>query len=157
MTKQHEFPSRVVWTGNAGSGTSSYRSYERTWDMALEGKETLHCSNDPLLGGDPTKYNPEDLLISALSSCHMLWYLHLCSQAGIVVLAYEDNPVGIGASEPDGSGQFKEAILRPAITISVQSDPDKAVALHEEIHKYCFIARSVNFPVRYEPEIIVAD
>ena len=83
MAFKHDFPSRVVWTGNRGSGTSAYEDYDRTWDMAVEGKEVLHCSNDPLLGGDPSKYNPEDMLIAALSSCHMLWYLHLCSKAGV--------------------------------------------------------------------------
>ena len=150
MAKQHEFPSRVVWTGNRGTGTTAYKAYDRTWDMALEGKETLSCSNDPMLGGDPSKYNPEDMLITALSSCHMLWYLHLCSTAGVTVTAYEDNPVGIGESEPDGTGRFLEAILRPKITITADSDAEKAHSIHNEIHKHCFIARSVNFPVRYE-------
>lgn len=154
MAKQHDFPSKIVWTGNQGTGTSAYRAYERTWDLAVEGKETVHCSNDPLLGGDPSKYNPEDLLISALASCHMLWYLHLCSTAGVTVTAYEDNPVGIGESEPSGKGRFLEAILKPKITITSDSDAEKAVALHDEIHNYCFIARSVNFPVKFEVEIV---
>lgn len=154
MAKIHEFPTRVIWTGNRGTGTSAYKAYDRTWDMALDGKETVHCSNDPLLGGDPTKYNPEDMLIAALSSCHMLWYLHLCSEADITVLAYEDNPIGIGESETSGKGKFIEAILHPKITITKDSDADKAIALHDEIHNYCFIARSVNFPVRYVVEIL---
>ena len=153
MAFKHDFPSRVVWTGNRGSGTSAYEDYDRTWDMAVEGKEVLHCSNDPLLGGDPSKYNPEDMLIAALSSCHMLWYLHLCSKAGVTVTSYEDVPVGIGESEPSGKGKFVEAVLNPKITITADSDAEKAVSLHDEIHKYCFIARSVNFPVSYKPEI----
>ncbi|MDJ0612048.1 MAG: OsmC family protein [Rhizobiaceae bacterium] len=154
MAKKHDFPSRIVWTGNRGTGTSAYRDYDRTWDMALEGKVVLSCSNDPLLGGDPSKYNPEDMMIASIASCHMLWYLHLCSQAGVTVVAYEDNPIGIGESEPDGTGRFLEAILKPKITITAESDPEKALSLHDEIHKYCFIARSINFPVRYEPEIV---
>ncbi len=152
MAINHEFPARVIWTGNQGTGTSAYKAYERTWDLALEGKPVVHCSNDPMLGGDPSKYNPEDMLIAALASCHMLWYLHLCSNAGIVVTAYEDNPVGVGESEPSGKGKFVEAILRPKIIIS-EGDEDKALAIHDEIDNYCFIARSVNFPVRYEVEI----
>ena len=152
MPINHDFPARVIWTGNKGTGTSAYKAYDRTWDLAIDGKAVVHCSNDPMLGGDPSKYNPEDMLIAALSSCHMLWYLHLCSQAGIVVTAYEDNPVGIGESEPSGKGRFVEAILRPKITISA-GDPGKATELHDEIHNYCFIARSVNFPVRFEVEI----
>jgi len=155
LTKEHSFPARVVWTGNKGTGTSAYRAYERTWDLAVEGKNAVHCSNDPMLGGDPAKYNPEDMLIGALSSCHMLWYLHLCCRAGVTVLAYEDNAVGIGESEPSGKGRFLEAVLKPRITITADSDADKARAIHDEIHNYCFIARSVNFPVRIEGEIAI--
>ena len=90
MAKAHELQARLVWTGNRGEGTKNYKGYDRTWDLAVPGKATVSCSNDPLLGGDPSKYNPEDLLIAAVASCHMLWYLHLCANAGITVLAYED-------------------------------------------------------------------
>ena len=154
MADKHEFPSHIKWTGNRGTGTSAYRAYDRTWDLCVNGKAVLHCSNDPLLGGDPSKYNPEDLLISALASCHMLWYLHLCSQAGVTVTEYEDHPVGVGESQPSGKGRFVEAILRPRILITADSALDTATALHDEIRHYCFIARSVNFPVRIEPEIV---
>ncbi|MGI9351560.1 MAG: OsmC family protein [Rhizobiaceae bacterium] len=157
MAIKHDFPSRVVWTGNRGTGTSAYEDYDRTWDMAIEGKDTVHCSNDPMLGGDPSKYNPEDMLIAALSSCHMLWYLHLCSVAGVTVTSYEDMPIGIGESEPSGKGKFVEAVLKPKIAITSDSDPEKAISLHNEIHKYCFIARSVNFPVSYKPEVYFTD
>lgn len=153
MAENHNYHSKIIWTGNRGTGTSAYRAYDRTWDLAVAGKATIHCSNDPLLGGDPEKYNPEDLLISALSSCHMLWYLHLCSERGVTVTAYEDNPVGIGENEPSGKGRFIEAVLRPRITITPESDRETALALHDKIHEFCFIARSVNFPVRHEVEI----
>ena len=157
MAKQHDFPARVVWTGNRGEGTASYRAYDRTWDIALSGKAVVHCSNDPMLGGDPTKMNPEDLLISALSACHMLWYLHLASRAGIVVTAYADNPVGNGETEPSGAGRFVSAVLRPEIRVKAGADLETAEALHQEIHNYCFIARSVNFPVSYEPIFTIED
>lgn len=150
--KKHDFVSRVVWTGNRGQGTASYRGYDRTWDIAVPGKPVVNCSNDPLLGGDPTLMNPEDLLISSLSACHMLWYLHLASSAGIVVLGYEDAPVGHGESAPDGTGRFVAATLKPVITVAEGTDTDRADAIHAEIHKYCFIARSVNFPIRHEAE-----
>lgn len=153
MTKNHDYHAAIVWTGNTGTGTSTYRAYERTWDVEIEGKSSIHCSNDPLLGGDPTLHNPEDLLISALSACHMLWYLHLCSQAGIVVTSYRDEPIGTGEIEPNGAGRFLKAALRPKITITPDSDMQIAGKLHDEIHKYCFIARSVNFPVTCEAEI----
>ncbi len=113
----------------------------------------MHCSNDPLLGGDPTLMNPEDMLITALSACHMLWYLHLASDAGIVVTDYRDDPVGHGESAPDGSGRFIGATLRPRIVVRAGADLDRAHAIHGEIHKVCFIARSVNFPVSVEAKI----
>ena len=153
MIKKHEYHSTITWTGNRGSGTSAYRAYDRTWDLCISDKPVVHCSNDPLLGGDPTKYNPEDLLLSALSACHMLWYLHLCSEAGVTVTAYSDQPVGIAETEPSGRGRFVEAVLHPRISITPDSDPLVARKLHDEIHNYCFIARSVNFPVHYKVEI----
>ena len=153
MSKQHQYSARVEWTGNKGTGTSAYKAYDRTWNLSSDGKPVLACSNDPLLGGDASKYNPEDLLLSALSSCHMLWYLHLCSDAGIIVQSYEDHPIAIGEMEASGKGKFVSATLRPIISIAAGGDLDKAHQLHDEIHQYCFIARSVNFPVMYEPEI----
>jgi organic hydroperoxide reductase OsmC/OhrA len=150
---EHKFAAAIRWTGNRGTGTSAYRDYDRSWDIAINGKQVIHCSNDPMLGGDPALHNPEDLLISALSACHMLWYLHLCANAGVIVFAYEDFPVGYGDTEKSGAGRFVSALLRPKVTISPDSDTNKAFALHHEIHKHCFIARSVNFPVNIEPEI----
>ena len=150
MTEQHDYTSRIEWTGNRGEGTKSYRGYDRTWGVRTLGKPPIACSNDPLLGGDPTLHNPEDMLLSALSACHMLWYLHLASRAGIVVHGYRDEPVGVGESAPNGAGRFVRATLRPQIEVAAGSDLEKADAIHHEIHKYCFIARSVNFPVSYE-------
>ena len=154
MAKPHDFTAKIRWTGNRGDGTRTYRGYDRTWNIVTDGKAPVECSNDPLLGGDPAKHNPEDLLIASLASCHMLWYLHLASVAKIVVQSYVDDPVGHGESEPDGTGRFLSATLRPRIEVPKGSDLEKAGALHHEVHKYCFIARSVNFPVRYEPEFI---
>lgn len=156
MTKQHDYTSRVEWTGNRGQGTRNYRSYDRTWRVATPGKPPMSCSNDPLLGGDPALHNPEDLLLSSLSACHMLWYLHYASSAGIVVHAYRDDPVGVGESAPDGAGRFLSAILRPQITVADGSDLVRADAIHVEIHKVCFIARSVNFPVTYAAQYDIA-
>lgn len=154
MTTTHSYTSRVQWTGNDGRGTADYRSYQRTWDIAVPGKPVIHCSNDPLLGGDPGLMNPEDLLLSALSACHMLWYLHLASEAGIVVHAYEDCPEGIGENSPDGSGRFLSATLKPRIEVNAGSDMSLANELHGRIHKVCFIARSVNFPVAHRPHFV---
>lgn len=147
----HDYTSRVVWTGNQGSGTAGYRAYARTWDIAVPGKPVVHCSNDPLLGGDPTRMNPEDLLLSALSACHMLWYLHYAADAGLVVTGYEDQPIGAGDVGPGGAGRFTRATLRPMVRLRPGADLALAEALHHRIHKVCFIARSVNFPIDYAP------
>lgn len=144
---QHTYSSRIVWTGNTGQGTAAYRAYARTWDVAVPGKEVIHCSNDPILGGDPTRMNPEDLLLSALSACHMLWYLHYASEAGLVVTAYTDMPEGVGEIGRGGAGRFAAATLRPQITLRPGADLEVAEAIHHRIHEVCFIARSVNFPV----------
>ena len=152
----HDYTSRVIWTGNRGEGTAHYRAYDRTWDIAVPGKPVIHCSNDPLLGGDPGKMNPEDLLLSALSACHMLWYLHYASDAGITVLGYEDSPLGQGEVGPGGAGRFVRATLRPKITVAAGTDLVAAEAIHHRIHKVCFIARSVNFPVDYAPEFVLS-
>ncbi|GGA57989.1 OsmC family protein [Sphingomonas psychrolutea] len=143
----HEYTARIAWTGNRGAGTGTYRGYDRTWEIVTPGKAVVSCSNDPLLGGDPGLPNPEDLLLASLSGCHMLWYLHLASAAGIIVAAYADDPLGVGESAPDGTGRFVRAVLRPTITMAVGTDLVAADAIHARIHAHCFIARSVNFPV----------
>ncbi len=151
MNANHNYTSRIVWTGNRGTGTSGYRDYDRTWQVATEGKPVIECSNDPLLGGDPFKPNPEDMLLSALAACHMLWFLHLASDKGIVVSSYEDEPMGVGEVLSSGAGRFVKAILRPRITIDSAEKQALADQVHAKIHEVCFIARSVAFPVAYEP------
>jgi organic hydroperoxide reductase OsmC/OhrA len=133
MSKLHDFASTIIWTGNRGEGTRAYKGYDRTWDIALPGKDIIHCSNDPLLGGDPSKMNPEDLLISALSACHMLWYLHLASNAGIVITGYRDDPIGQGETLANGAGRFLAAVLRPKITLQEGADLGFAAELHLDI------------------------
>jgi len=148
--KQHQYIAQVSWTGNRGNGTQSYRSYDRTWDITTPGKPVISCSNDPLLGGDNSLPNPEDLLLCTVSACHMLWYLHLASSANIIVQAYTDNPIGVGEVEVNGAGRFLSATLKPIITLENSADQPSADAIHHEIHNYCFIARSLNFPVDIE-------
>ena len=156
MARQHDYTARVEWTGNRGEGTRTYRGYDRTWDIATPGKPVIHCSNDPLLGGDPGLPNPEDLLLASLSACHMLWYLHLASAAGIVVHAYRDDPVGVGETSPNGAGRFVSATLKPHIVVEAGADLAEAEAIHHRVHEFCFIARSVNFPVAYAPSFATA-
>ncbi len=155
MTEQTRFTAHIRWTGNRGAGTAHYRAYDRTWRIAVPGKPVIDCSNDPALGGDPARMNPEDLLLSALAGCHMLWYLHLAADAGIRVTAYADTPEGTGETAPDGSGRFTAALLRPCATVPAGTDLHRAAALHGEVHRFCFIARSVAFPVRVAPRFRV--
>ena len=153
MAKQHRYSVAVQWTGNTGTGTSGYRSYERAHEISAEGKPAISATSDPAFRGDPARWNPEELLLAALSSCHQLAYLHLCAVAGVVVMDYVDHAEGIMEETPDGAGQFTRVLLRPKVTIAAGSDATKALALHHEAHERCFIARSVNFPVEHEAEV----
>jgi len=150
MTKEHDYTAEITWTGDRGAGTEAYDAYDRTWTIETPGKPVIHCSNDPLLGGDPSLPNPEDLLLSSLAACHMLWYLHLASRAGVVVKGYRDAPVGVGESSSNGAGRFLHATLRPRIEVAGGADLERADAIHHDIQQFCFIARSVNFPVSYQ-------
>jgi organic hydroperoxide reductase OsmC/OhrA len=153
MAARHLHEAHIEWTGNRGSGTSAYRAYDRTWNLASPGKAVIACSNDPSLGGDPARHNPEDLLVASLSSCHMLWFLHLCSEAGVVVTGYVDDASGTMAETADGGGHFTAVVLRPRVTVAAGSDRKLAASLHERAHHLCFIANSVNFPVTCEPTV----
>ena len=151
----HRFSATVRWTGDLGSGTSDYRSFARDFE-ASGAKKTVVIpgSSAPAFRGDRTRYNPEELLIVSLSSCHMLWYLHLCAEAGIVVRDYVDEAEGSVALHAGGSGQFSEVMLHPQVTIERADRVDDAMGLHERAHEMCFIARSMNFPVRCDPHIV---
>ena len=148
--KEHLYKLTTKWTGNKGRGTSDYRSYERDHLISADNKPDIFCSADTAFRGDKTKYNPEELLVAALSGCHMLWFLHLCADSGIIVTEYIDNPTGIMTETENGSGQFKEITLKPTVTITDTKMLDKLDGLHEKAHEFCFISNSANFPVRFE-------
>jgi organic hydroperoxide reductase OsmC/OhrA len=152
--KQHQYPVQVVWTGNHGNGTKTYQGYGREHEVRVAGKPVIAGSSDAAFRGDAGKHNPEDLLVAALSGCHMLWYLHLAAVAGVVVTDYVDDAVGV-LQERGNDGRFTEAVLRPRVTITADSDPEVAKRVHEDAHHACFIANSVNFPVRCEPRIVI--
>jgi len=155
MNHPHRYRVDVEWTGNRGTGTDGYRNYSRNHVIRIPGKPDLAGSSDPAFRGDATRHNPEDMLVAALSACHMLSYLHMATVAGVVVVAYDDSAEGTMATEGDG-GHFTEVVLRPVVTIRADSDPGKALAAHEAAHHACFIANSVNFPVRCEPRIVIS-
>lgn len=151
--RTHTYDVTVTWTGNSGTGTSSYRDYERAHDVTAEGLPPIAGSADPAFHGDASRWNPEQELVAALSQCHMLWYLHLCAVGGVVVTSYTDE--AHGTMTESGGGRFTEVLLRPKITVTDAGMLDKAASLHSEANAKCFIANSMNFPVLHEPEITV--
>jgi len=151
---QHHYQINLQWTGNKGTGTSGYRAYGREHVIGAPGKADIAGSSDPAFLGDATRWNPEELLLASASACHKLWYLHLCSDAGIRVVAYHDEASGTMVDSAEG-GRFTDIVLRPRVTIA-EGDPVLAARLHHEAHAQCYIANSVNFPIRCEPEIALA-
>ncbi|HTZ43031.1 MAG TPA: OsmC family protein, partial [Jatrophihabitans sp.] len=144
------------WKGNRGTGTSAYRAYGREHEITAPGRPAILGSADPAFRGDADRWSPEDLLVASLSQCHLLWYLHLAAESGVAVTDYVDHAVGTMRLHPDGSGEFTEVVLRPAVTVAGTGTAAVAGQLHERVHGLCFIARSVNFPVRLEPTTAVA-
>jgi organic hydroperoxide reductase OsmC/OhrA len=151
MSGQHNYSLTVKWTGNTGTGTSNYIAFERSHSIIVDNKNEILGSSDPAFRGDKTKHNPEDLLLASISSCHMLWYLHLCAMAGIIVTDYSDNATGIMMETANGGGKFTEATLNPTVTITDILLIEKANALHKKANQLCFIANSLNFPVYHKP------
>lgn len=151
--KEHTYEVRIQWTGNDGQGTRTYKAYRRDHIIVGNGKPEISGSSDPNFRGDPSRYNPEELLVASLSACHMLWYLHLCAVNHISVVDYRDAASGVLRENNDGSGEFVRVLLKPTVTLGAGDDRVKARELHHEAHRLCFIARSVNFPVEVEPEI----
>jgi organic hydroperoxide reductase OsmC/OhrA len=157
-TRIHRYQVQTVWTGNTGQGTANYRAYRRDHEISGPSKQApIPGSSDPVFRGDPARYNPEELLVAALSGCHMLWVLHLCADAGITITAYSDEPLGLMTENADGSGEFTEVTLRPVMKITDAGKIAEAKALHHRAHAVCAIARSVNFPVLCTPTVVAAE
>ena len=159
--REHRYATHVEWTGNTGQGTATYAAYERRHVISAPGfpKPPIPGSSDPSFRGDPARWNPEELLVAALSACHKLWFLHLCSDAGLVVTAYVDEAEGIMREESNGSGRFLRVVLKPRVTFDAASREQAAElanSLHERAHALCFIANSVSFPVEHQAAIVEA-
>lgn len=157
MAHEHHYTLHVEWTGNLGTGTDHYRSYKRDHIVRIEGKPDLLGSADPHFRGDTSRHNPEDLLVAALSACHLMSYLHVCAINGVVVTAYTDRATGRMESYPDGSGRFVEVVLHPHVTVKDATMITRAIELHHKANELCFIANSVKFPVLHEPEVRSSD
>jgi organic hydroperoxide reductase OsmC/OhrA len=148
--KEHKYHTNLQWTGNTGKGTESYRGYERAHQIMADGKPVIDCSSDPSFRGDRSRYNPEEMFLASLSSCHMLWFLHLCSDAGVVVLEYTDSANGLMTESDDGNGRFKEVTLHPRVVVRETWMMEKVNELHDKAHHFCFISNSCNFPVLHD-------
>jgi len=164
MGKLHSYSATVVWTGDLGEGTSSYTGYSRDHDVIVDGKPVIAGSADPAFRGDPTRINPEEMLVAALAQCHMLWFLHLAATDGVIVTGYTDSAAGTMRVEAQGHGNFTEVVLRPVVTIASDTRDDGRPitdsdidALHTAANQHCFIARSVNFTVRHQPAPLVVE
>ncbi|WP_246050270.1 OsmC family protein [Neolewinella litorea] len=158
MSKLHRYSINTRWTGNRGSGTLDYRAYSRDHLILAPGKATeIQGSSDPNFRGDKRRYNPEEMFVSSLSSCHMLWYLHLASVNGVVVLDYEDRAEGTMLETDEGPGRFTQVTLRPRVRIADSAKIDLANRLHQEVGAKCYIANSVRVPLTYEPETTASD
>jgi organic hydroperoxide reductase OsmC/OhrA len=154
MDRQHRYAIVNRWTGNLGTGTSGYRAYSRAHELSGADKAAaIPGSSDPLFRGDRTRYNPEELLLGALSACHMLWVLHLSADAGITITEYEDEAWGEMVEHADGSGEFTRVVLRPRVKIAEAERVDDALAIHARANAVCALARSMNFPVEHEPQV----
>lgn len=152
--REHRYRIATHWTGNLGSGTSAYKGYKRDHELSAPGKSApIAGSSDPAFRGDPTRYNPEELLLGAVAACHMLWVLHLCADAGIVVTDYRDESEGVLVEHADGSGEFTHIVLRPRMAITHSARSQDAADIHRKAHAVCALARSVKFEVLCEPEI----
>jgi organic hydroperoxide reductase OsmC/OhrA len=149
MQSPHRYKLETIWRGNRGEGTGSYQSYGREYTVRIAGKPDMAGSADPAFRGDPDLYNPEDLLLAALSACHMLSYLHVCATAKIIVTQYEDAAEGTMELDGKGGGRFTDVLLRPRVIVAAPEMIDKAERLHERASAMCFIRGSCNFPVRH--------
>jgi organic hydroperoxide reductase OsmC/OhrA len=150
MDKEHYYKAKITWTGNRGEGTKSYKGYDRSHIISVDNKMDIQASSDSPFMGDATLHNPEDLFLASLSSCHMLWFLHLCADNGIVVIQYVDEATGTMLQTKEG-GHFTEVVLHPRVTITDINLIERANELHAIANKHCFIANSCNFPVHHVP------
>ncbi len=151
---EHHYAVKIVWTGNHGTGTSGYAAYGRQHTISAGSKPDIPGSSDPAFRGNADRWNPEDLVVAAASACHKLWYLHLCAEAGIAVMTYEDDATGTMNEHVDG-GRFTGITLRPRVGIRPGDDVAKALALHHVAHEKCYVANSLNCPVACEADVHV--
>lgn len=149
MPFKHLFRAKAIWT--LKKKDENIKSYSRNHSITIEGKSNLEVSAAKAFKGDAALYNPEDMLLSSLVSCHMMSYLYVCAQFGIEVLSYSDDAVATLEVNDDGSGRFTEVTLKPKVLITNANRIEEALLLHKKANELCFIANSCNFPVYHNP------
>jgi organic hydroperoxide reductase OsmC/OhrA len=154
--KEYQFQTKVEWTGNTGSGTFDARSYDRSHTISVPNKkQIIEASSSSFFRGDESKLNPQELFLSAISSCHLMWYLQYCAENEVIVLEYQDHAEATIEEFENGGGKFKSVLLKPQVIVSEESMIPLAIELHKTLGEKCFIANSCNFPIYCEPQISV--
>jgi organic hydroperoxide reductase OsmC/OhrA len=159
MSDIHSFEATLAWPASAGQSRPPSPAFSRNSVLGAAGKPEVPGSSPVIYGGDATRYNPEELLLMALAQCHMLTYLAIAAKKGIAVLAYEDRAsgtLGLGEHGTSGKMSMQEVLLHPRVTVAEGTDLASAQAIHEKAHANCFIANSVNFPVKIEASTLTA-
>ena len=144
---KHLFKAKLNWNSIPKEVITNTKRYTKTHQIAIDGKEILNVSAAKAFKGDPNLYNPEDLLLSSVVSCHMMSYLYVCSQNDITVVSYQDNAEGTLEVLENGSGRFVEIRLNPSVIIKEKEKIAQALSLHTKASELCFIANSCNFPI----------
>lgn len=153
--KKHTYTTSILWTGNRGRGTKNYKDYEREYTIQIAGKTDIRGSADASFRGDQSRHNPEELFVASISSCHMLWFLHLCAVSGVTVVDYQDQASGVMTEDEEGGGYFESVTLNPVVVILESDKKELAEDLHHEANKKCFIANSCNFEIGHKPSVSI--
>lgn len=146
----HHYPLQLNWTGNTLDGT-----YNRNATVSALGKHRLAVSSAPEYAGDAACWNPEDLLGTALATCHMLTFLALCAKAKVAVVGYEDHAESV-LDTVDKVTRVTQVHLRPVIRVTRGTSMAQVVELFEKAHKYCFVANSITCEAVLAPRVVEA-
>ena len=142
---------RVALSWQKGEAPFTYEAYPRNHEIAFkDGAERLTASAAGAYRGDTSKADPEDLLVAALSSCHMLSFLAIAAKKRLTVLSYDDDAAGFLEQE-GGKLWMTRVVLRPKVTFEPQLQPQLLAEIHHLAHESCFIANSVKTNVTVEP------
>ena len=145
----------IEWSRDGQAFTDN--QYARAHDWRFDGGAVVRGSSAPssvpVPQSDPAAVDPEEALVAAVSSCHMLFFLAYAAKAGFVVDHYQDDAVGVLGRDERGKTSITALTLRPAVAFSGEFQPDAAALddLHHRAHRACYIANSIRAEVTVEP------